>query len=121
MWTANRVIDSRNCYELLRRGYVIPRNLGGYEYIRTVRELVTCDRGGLIISPKIGVVHENVAELDFESQYPNLIVSDGLSYETVTPKGIFKSDEAILPYVTKRFLGRRLRFKRLKKNTTRIA
>lgn len=44
-WTANRVIDSRNCYELLRRGYVIPRNLGGYESIRTIRELVTCDRG----------------------------------------------------------------------------
>ena len=61
------------------------------------------------------MVHENVAELDFESQYPNLIVSDGLSYETVTPKGIFKSDEAILPYVTKRFLERRLHFKRLRK------
>lgn len=114
-WTANRVIDSRNCYELLSRDYVIPRNLGGYEYIRTIGELVAHDRGSLIISPKFGVVHENVAELDFESQYPNLIVSNGLSYETVTPKGVFRSDEAILPYVTKRFLGRRLRFKRLKK------
>jgi len=115
VWTANRVIDSRNCFELLNRNYVIPQNRGGYEYTRTLGELVLRDRGSLIISPHIGIVHENVAELDFESQYPNLIVSEGLSYETVTPTGIVKSVDAILPQVTKWFLTRRLYFKRLKK------
>lgn len=115
-WTANKVIDSRNCYELMRRGYVIPRNRGYYEYVRTIKEIVTRDRGGMIVSPKIGVIHENVAELDFASQYPNLIVRDNLSYETVTPEGVKQGDgEALLPYVTKRFLERRLHFKALKK------
>jgi DNA polymerase elongation subunit (family B) len=114
-WTANRLIDSRNCYELTRRGYVIPRNQGYYEYVRPLDELVARDRGGLIISPKIGLVHENVAELDFESQYPNLIVRDGLSYETVTPEGVIPRTDPLLPHVTKSFLERRLYFKRLKK------
>jgi len=114
-WTANKVIDSRNCYELMKRGYVIPRNRGHYEYVRTMKEVVARDRGGCIISPKIGMVHENVAELDFESQYPNLIVRHNLSYETVTPEGIKPKGDAILPYVTKTFLERRLYFKGLKK------
>jgi len=114
-WTANKVIDSRNCYELMKRGYVIPRNEGRYEYVRTMKEVVARDRGGCIISPKIGIVHENVAELDFESQYPNLIVKHNLSYETVTPEGIKPKGDAILPYVTRNFLERRLYFKALKK------
>jgi hypothetical protein len=45
-WTANRVIDSRNCYELLRRNPVIPKNTGYYEYIRTIRDLVDYLRRG---------------------------------------------------------------------------
>ena len=115
-WTSNRVIDSRNCYELIKRGYVIPENTGQYEHIRRMSDVVSRDRGGLIIASRIGVVHENVAELDFESQYPNLIVRDLLSYETVTPQGVVKNErEPLLPYVTKKFLDRRLQFKRLRK------
>jgi DNA polymerase elongation subunit (family B) len=87
----------------MKRGYVIPRNRGYYEYVRTLKEIIVSDRGGMIISPKIGVVHENVAELDFASQYPNLIVRDNLSYETVTPEGVRQGGEALLPYVTKMF------------------
>jgi len=111
-WTANRIIDSRNCYELLKRGHVIPKNTGGYAYIRTVEEVVNRDRGGLILAPEMGVVHENVAELDFESEYPHLIVHDGLSYETVTPQGLSPRDDALLPHVTQQILDRRLWFKR---------
>ena len=114
-WTANRIIDSRNCYELLKRGYVIPKNTGYYKYVRTVAEAVDRDRGGLIFAPKIGMMYENVAELDFESQYPHLIVHDGLSYETLTPQGLIARDDALLPHVTRQFLDRRLWFKRLRK------
>ena len=114
-WTANRIIDSRNCYELIKRGYVIPKNVGYYIYIRTLEEVFVYDRGSLILPPKIGVVHENIAELDFESEYPNLIVSKGLSYETVTSNDVIKNEDALLPYITKLFLDRRLRFKRLRK------
>ncbi len=114
-WTANRIIDSRNCYELLSRGYVIKRDHGHYEWARPIQEVYYRDRGGLIFAPKIGLVHENVAELDFESEYPQLIVRDGLSYETVTPEGVFPREDALLPIITERTLNRRLHFKRLRK------
>jgi DNA polymerase elongation subunit (family B) len=113
-WTANRIIDSRNCYELIKRDYVIPKNVGYYVYIRTLDDVFIYDRGSLILPPKTGSVHENIAELDFESEYPNLIVRKGLSYETVTSTGLLKNEDAILPYITKIFLDRRLRFKRLR-------
>jgi DNA polymerase elongation subunit (family B) len=100
----------------MKRGYVIPRNTGYYEYIRPMGEIIARDKGGMIISPKIGLVHENVAELDFESQYPQIIVKECISYETVTPQGIERREDALLPYITKRYLDRRLYFKKLRKS-----
>ena len=113
-WTSNRVNDSRCCYELLKRGYVIPKNRGYFEYIRPMSVVVKRDKGGIIIPPKIGVVHENVAELDYESQYPNILVKWCISYETVTPEGVEMREDALLPNITKRYLERRLYFKRLR-------
>jgi hypothetical protein len=69
----NRLIDSRNCYELIQRGFVIPENeTNHHEHIRTVEELVSGDRGGMIISPQTGL-HENAMVLDYDNQYANLI------------------------------------------------
>ena len=113
-WTSNKVNDSRCCYELMKRGYVIPRYTGYYEYIRPMSVVVERDKGGMIIPPKVGVVHENVAELDYESQYPNIIVKYCISYETVTPDGVERREDALLPSITKRYLERRLYFKRLR-------
>ncbi|MCW4041437.1 MAG: hypothetical protein NWE83_11895 [Candidatus Bathyarchaeota archaeon] len=118
-WSANRVIDSRNCFELAQRGYVIPKNKGWYEYIRRIDNMIDRDRGGIILAPQIGQVHANVAELDFESQYPHLIVSHGLSYETVTPDGVDATTAPLLAHVTKGTLDRRLWFKRLRQRHPR--
>ena len=57
-----------------------------HEHIRTIEELVSSDRGGMIISPQTGL-HENVLVLDYDNQYANLIVSHNLSYETVLSNG----------------------------------
>jgi DNA polymerase elongation subunit (family B) len=55
----NRLIVSRNCYELIQRGFVIPENkTNHHEHVRTIEELVSGDRGGMIISPQTGL-HEN--------------------------------------------------------------
>ena len=53
-----------------------------HEQIKTVENIVENDKGGMIISPQIGL-HENVVVLDYESEYANLIVKHNLSYETV--------------------------------------
>jgi DNA polymerase elongation subunit (family B) len=67
----SRLIDSRNCYELIQRGFVIAQN-DRLERIRTIEEIFANDKGGMIISPKLGL-HENVAALDYENEYANLI------------------------------------------------
>jgi DNA polymerase elongation subunit (family B) len=118
-YSMNRLIDSRNCYELIQRGFVIPKsdanNSNNHERIRTVEELVSRDKGSMIISPQIGL-HENVVVLDYDSEYANLIVNHNISYETVTPEGkVDKEKRGLLPTIVDKFLKRRDYFKALLK------
>jgi DNA polymerase elongation subunit (family B) len=113
-WAAGRLIDSRQCFEALRRGILIPRLRSPAAYGTTAMDLALKDRGGLILSPVVGL-HENVASLDFESMFPNILVRYNISYETVTPQGIECSRRGFLGEMTKGFLERRLYFKRLRK------
>jgi DNA polymerase elongation subunit (family B) len=110
-YSINRLIDSRNCFELIQRGFVIPSRNDNHEHIRTVEQIVSGDKGSMIISPQIGL-HEDVLALDYDSEYANLIVNHNLSYETV---GGEKAKKGLLPTVVERFLKRRLYFKRLLK------
>jgi DNA polymerase elongation subunit (family B) len=114
-YSINRLIDSRNCFELIQRGYVIPSKTHGidnnHEHIRTVEQIVSVDKGGMIISPQIGL-HEDVLALDYDSEYANLIVNHNLSYETIGYKAVNKG---LLPTVVERYLKRRTYFKKLLK------
>jgi DNA polymerase elongation subunit (family B) len=116
----NHLIDSRNCYELIQRGFVIPKNnkSSNHEQIRTIEELVSSDRGGMIISPQTGL-HENVLVLDYDNEYANLIVSHNLSYETVISKveqgNKPNSKKGLLSLVVEKYLKRRLHFEHLSK------
>jgi len=116
-WQAGRTIDSRQSYEAIRKGVLLPEK-GFYSYGMTARDLVFRDRGGLLFSPEAGL-HENVGELDFESMFPNIIERFNLSYETVTPESVDTSTKGFLGELTKRFLDRRLYFKHLRKEYPR--
>ncbi|MCC5998190.1 MAG: hypothetical protein LM573_03850, partial [Thermofilum sp.] len=83
MTSYGRLIDARQVYLLLRRGYAVPRARHRNVHVRTMLELHRSDRGGLIYQPVTGI-YGNVAELDFESMFPNLIVRYNISYETVS-------------------------------------
>ena len=107
-YSISRLIDSRNCYELIQRGFVISRT-DKLERIRTIEEIFSCDKGGLIFSPRVGL-HENVAVLDYEIEYASLILKHNLSYERCgTSKGL-------LPTVFESVLQRRIMFKNLQKS-----
>jgi DNA polymerase elongation subunit (family B) len=116
----NRLIDSRNCYELIQRGFVISKNnnSSNHEHIRTIEELVSSDRGGMIISPQTGL-HENAVVLDYDNQYANLIVNHNLSYETVLSKvgqdNKFNNKKGLLPTLVEKYLERRLHYEHLSK------
>jgi DNA polymerase elongation subunit (family B) len=81
-----RLIDSRITYELLQREFVIPTRMRAiskhHEQIRTLENIVDMDKAGMIVSPEIGL-HENVAVLDFDNEYANLILRQNISYETL--------------------------------------
>jgi DNA polymerase elongation subunit (family B) len=111
-WAPGRLVDSRQSYEAWRRGILLPERRGGYGYVSTALDLASSDKGGLVLSPKVGL-HENVGVLDFESMFPNIIVHSNISYETVGPDAV--DQPGFLYGFTKRFLERRLHFKHLRK------
>ncbi|MEN3057345.1 MAG: DNA polymerase domain-containing protein [Candidatus Methanosuratincola petrocarbonis] len=110
-WLSNRAIDSRTSFEMLRRGHAIPE-WDCRDGARPVGELASRDRGGVTFTPIAGALHENVAALDFDSQYPSIILRDGISYESPYGGG---GRDAILPSVIEPWLRRRLELKRLRR------
>jgi len=113
-WGPARVIDSRQCYEATKRHILIPRSrTGSASNVLTAKEIAYTDRGALILSPRVGL-HENVAELDFESLFPAIIIKHNVSYETVSAEGVIRSKEGFLAKLAEQFVERRLNFKHMK-------
>jgi DNA polymerase elongation subunit (family B) len=65
-----------------RNGYLIPARKREPEDFKPADLLLLADRGGLIFQPDMGY-HEQVAELDFVSMYPTIMVTHNVSPETV--------------------------------------
>jgi DNA polymerase-2 len=65
-----------------RDGVLIPEQKAEPEDPKPPDELLLADRGGLVFTPKTGF-HANVAELDFVSEYPNIMAKRNISPETV--------------------------------------
>jgi DNA polymerase elongation subunit (family B) len=109
-----RLISNRNCYELLSRDFVISdKNERSHENIRTLEEIVDDDKAGMIFSPQVGL-HENVAVLDYNDEFANIIVNNNISYETRQSN----SNKGILPIIVRQLLEQRLRYRELLKTLT---
>jgi len=108
-----------------RDGVLVPwkRNLA--ENWKTALELLIADRGALVIEPKVGL-HENAAELDFASLFPNIMVTKNISPETVlcgccrdsktrvpfTGYNICEKQIGLIPRVLKPLIERRMAYKK---------
>jgi DNA polymerase elongation subunit (family B) len=112
-WEPGKTIDSRQCAEAVKMDVVVPGMNGGYGFKSSAWDMIRSDRGGMIFSPKAGL-HENVAALDFESMFPNIIIHKNVSYETVTEAGIDTTRPGFMGNFMSEFLSRRLRFKHLR-------
>jgi len=112
-WEPGKTIDSRQCAEAVKIGVVVPGMNGGYGFRPSAWDMIRSDRGGMIFSPKPGL-HENVAALDFESMFPNVILHKNVSYETVTEEGIDTSKPGFMGGFMGEFLTRRLWLKHLR-------
>jgi len=65
-----------------RNNVLIPAKKREPEEFKSAATLLLADRGGLIFNPPLGY-HEEVAELDFVSMYPSIMVNQNVSPETV--------------------------------------
>jgi DNA polymerase elongation subunit (family B) len=99
-------INMLQMQEALRRGVLIPETKTRPERYKTGMELLTADRGGHVITPRMGIFSE-VGELDFTSMYPSLMVRYNIS-----PEALFcdccQEDARIVPELGYRLCRREL-------------
>ncbi len=80
--TIGRCLSSLQMYHAFKKGLLVPWRPVNTEKWKSLSELFVADRGGLIFEPVVGV-HENVAEFDFASLYPSIMMKRNVSGETV--------------------------------------
>ena len=49
------------------------RGIDNHEHIRTIEQIVSEDKGGMVISPQIGL-HEDILALDYDNEYATRLV-----------------------------------------------
>jgi DNA polymerase-2 len=91
----------------LRTGVLVPVQKQQAEATKSLTELVRADRGGLIYQPIIGV-HGDVAQIDFASMYPSIMVNHNVSPETV---GRVNAPDGLVPQTLRPLLEKRLALK----------
>ena len=118
-YSIGRLIANRNIYEMSIRGFVIPDNNNNertYEHVRTLEDIIDKDKAGMIFSPKVGL-HENVAVLDYNDEFANIIVNENISYETIGGNKQPNSKSlGILPQIVKQLVSKRIHLKQLSKH-----
>lgn len=80
--TIGSALSSMQLSWAYRNRYLIPAKKREPEEFKPASTLLLADRGGLIFQPELGF-HEQVAELDFVSMYPTIMVEHNVSPETV--------------------------------------
>ena len=103
----------------LQNKILIPWQKQQAESFKTARQLIRADRGGLVYQPLIGL-HEDVAEIDFVSMYPSIMVQFNVSPETVG-KGeqivpelgipIDQTKEGLVPCTLRPLLAKRIQIR----------
>jgi len=93
----------------LRNNIMVPVQKQQVEGRKTLAELIRADHGGLIYQPIIGL-HGNVAQIDFSSMYPAIMVKHNISPETV---GLEDAPEGLIPKTLRPLLEKRLMLKNI--------
>lgn len=128
-----KCLSSLQFYYATKKEILIPWKPILAEQFKTYDELLAADRGGLIFEPEIGV-HENVAEFDFVSLYPNIMLKKNLSAETIKciccPNSRLRVPEleynicekkiGIIPTSLKMVLDKRAKYKELNNNSNNV-
>ncbi len=119
-------MTSLQIYRAICEGILVPWRKNEPEKPKTALQLLTSDKGGLTFQPMMGE-YENIAEIDFASMYPSLMVTRNLSPETVlcsccdnnaVPEAgynVCEKRRGLIPLTLKPLIERRKEYKRLMK------
>jgi len=126
-----RCLTSLHLYNATKKGLLIPWKPILFEHPKNMLELFLADRGGLILEPEIGL-HEKIAEFDFVSLYPSIMLKRNVSAETILCDCCFDNPKfrvpelnyhicnkkGLIPLSLEIVLDKRLRYKNLKNKTS---
>jgi DNA polymerase elongation subunit (family B) len=122
-------LQSIQFYVANKMDYLVPPEKKNSEDFQTATTLMNADRGGHIFEPLIGVF-ERVAEFDFTSMYPMIMVNYNISPDTINceccgtsgnkvpglPFYTCKNRKGIIPEALRVPLEKRIAYKKIKKN-----
>jgi DNA polymerase II len=80
--TPGTAITAMQLDRAVQQQILIPWKKGHPENFKTAWDLLVADKGGLVFQPPIGL-REGVAEIDFVSMYPSIMVQNNISPETM--------------------------------------
>ena len=105
-------ISAMQMLTALEKGILVPWHKQQVEEFKNGVDLIQRDRGGLIYQPIVGV-HAHVAQVDFISMYPAIIIKGNISPEVPLPKGIVPASEelGVVPLTLKPLYEKRVALK----------
>ncbi len=116
-------ISSIEMLTALREGILVPWQKQQAEMLKPAADLFSADQGGLVYQPMIGV-HKDVAQIDFVSLYPAIMVHFNISPETILPDpdgdnlvpalglAIDTSQDGLVPKALRPLLEKRIEMKK---------
>ena len=102
-------ITAMQMHTALRNGIMVPFQKQQVEDRKTLADLIHADHGGLIYQPLIGL-HGHVAQIDFSSMYPAIMVKHNISPETV---GKENAPEGLIPRTLRPLVEKRMMLKNI--------
>jgi len=105
-------ISAMQMLTALEQDILVPWHKQQVEVFKDGMDLIQRDRGGLIYQPLVGL-HANVAQVDFISMYPAIIIKGNISPEVPLPNGIIPASEelGVVPLTLKPLYEKRVALK----------
>ena len=105
-------ISAMQVITALEKDILVPYQKRQVEEFKSGLQLIQSDRGGMIYQPKVGL-HSDVAEVDFVSMYPAVIIHGNISPEVPLPDVLTPASEelGVVPLTLKPIYEKRVALK----------
>ena len=105
-------ISAMQMITAMQHDVLVPEQKQQSEGVKNGLELIRFDRGGMIYQPKPGL-YTDIAEIDFVSMYPAIIINGNISPEVPLPEGLepARKELGIVPLTLKPLYEKRVKIK----------